>query len=78
VEKLYVNCTDFDPKSVPADGDYVGVKGYVTISKWVANGKDGINIDLSVKEYEKLEQKARAAPVKAKDDAPPSDPFALK
>ena len=80
VEKLYVNCTDFDPKNIPSDGEYLGVTGYITISKWAANGKDGINLDLSVKSYEKLEQKARTggSPVAAKTDAaPPSDPFAL-
>ncbi len=80
-ETLYVNCTDFDPKDVPADGEYVGVTGYITISKWAANGKDGINLDLSVKSYEKLEQKGGAdrktSGTRTADAPPPSDPFKL-
>ena len=80
VEKLYFKVTDFDPKNLPAEGDYVGVTGYVTIFPWSANGKSGINIEVTAKSYEKLEQKARTggSPVAAKTDAaPPSDPFAL-
>ncbi len=79
VEKLYLRCTDFDPKNLPAEGDYVGVTGYVTIFPWAANGKSGINIEVSVKDYEKLEQKARAvgAPAASKLAPPPEDPFAL-
>lgn len=80
VEKLYLRCTDFDPKNIPAEGDYVGVTGYVTIFPWAANGKNGINIEVSVKSYEKLEQRAKTGgkPVVASgDNAPPSDPFAI-
>ncbi len=82
-ETLYIKCVDFDPKDLPADGDYVGVTGYLTVTSWSANGKNGTNLDVTVKSYEKLEQKARAdnrtAPAKAAaSDAPPSDPFALR
>ncbi len=80
VEKLYLRCTDFDPKNLPAEGDYVGVTGYVTIFPWAANGKSGINIEVSVKNYETLEQKSRSAVGTAaagKLAPPPEDPFAL-
>jgi len=80
-ETLYFRCIDFDPKNIPADGDYVGVTGYVTLSKWDGgqSGQGGVNVDVSVKSYEKLEQRARAAsPVAAGgNNAPPADPFAL-
>ena len=83
-ETLYFSCVDFDPKDVPAEGDYTGVSGYVTLTKWDGGkeGKGGVNVDVTVQSYEKLEQKARtAAPARAgKPDAgaPPSDPFAPK
>ncbi len=81
-ETLYFRCIDFDPKNVPADGDYVGVTGYVTLSTWTgAEGKAGLNVDVSVKSYEKFEQRPRdnAGPGAGKADAaPPSDPFDLK
>ena len=81
-ENLYVNVVDFNPKDVPVEGEYIGVSGYVTISKWEANGKSGINIDLTAKNWEKLPQKDGGAKpwvggTKAADLAPPSDPFAL-
>jgi hypothetical protein len=78
VEKLYLRCVDFDGKEVPAEGEYVGVTGYLTVTSWAANGKNGTNLDVTVKSYEKLPQKERAAAAPAaKDAAPPSDPFAL-
>ncbi len=81
-ETLYFNCTDFDPRDVPAEGEYIGVTGYVTLSRWEGgkDGKGGINVDISVKSYEKLPQKdngSRGAPAASGDAAPPSDPFAL-
>lgn len=88
-EKLYLNCVDFSGKEPPnlhpdsRDGTptaYVGIKGYVTITGWAKDGKGGANIDVTVTEYEALEQKggdaAPAAP-KAAPAAPPADPFAL-
>ena len=85
VEKLYFRCVDFDPKGAPADGEYVGVTGYVTLTKWEGGkeGKGGINIDVTVKSYEKLEQKARKdggggpGAAAGKAEPPPEDPFAL-
>lgn len=80
-ETLYVRCVDFDPKDLPAEGDYVGVTGYLTVESWAANGKNGTNLNVTVKSYEKLEQKAKterpAGAAKAADAPPPSDPFAL-
>ncbi len=54
-ETLYFKCVDFDPKDIPADGDYVGVTGYVTLTKWDGGktGKGGVNVDVTVKGYEK-------------------------
>ncbi len=80
-ETLYFKCVDFDPKDLPSEGDYVGVTGYATITSWAANGKNGTNIEVTVKSYEKLEQRAKAAKpaaAAASDVAPPSDPFAAK
>ncbi len=83
-ETLYWNCVDFDCKELPSEGDYVGVTGYVTLKKWDGGktGKGGVNVDVTVKSYEKLEQRAKAAgspgASKATDAAPPSDPFAPK
>ncbi len=79
VEKLYFRCVDFDGKEAPPEGDYVGVTGYLTISNWAANGKNGTNLDVTVKSYELLPQKARAAGTApaAKLAPPPEDPFAL-
>lgn len=87
-EKLYLNCVDFTGKEPPGlhpdsrDGSptaYVGVKGYVTITGWAKEGKGGANIDVTVTEYEALEQKGGEAPAakKAAPAAPPADPFAL-
>ncbi len=83
VEKLYIRCVDFDPKDLPSEGDYVGVTGYLTVTSWAANGKNGTNLDVTVKSYEKLEQKPRAdrpagaAASKSVAAPPPEDPFAL-
>ncbi len=71
-ETLYFRCVDFDPEDLPAEGDYVGVTGYVTLSKW----DKGINVDVTVNSYEKLEQRAKAP--KPQDAPPPLDPFALQ
>ena len=87
-EKLYLNCVDFSGKEPPGlhpdsrDGAptaYVGIKGYVTIVGWAKEGKGGANIDVTVTEYEALEQKGGTdAPApKAAAAAPPADPFAL-
>ncbi len=78
-ETLYFRCIDFNPTNLPAEGDYVGVTGYVTLTKW----EKGINVDVSVKSYEKLEQRAKEPRTNGRtggskaSDAPPSDPFAL-
>ena len=79
VEKIYLRCVDFDGKDAPPEGDYVGVTGYLTLTTWAANGKNGYNADVTVKSYEKLEQKSRAAgpAAAAKLAPPPEDPFAL-
>ena len=82
VDKLYFRCVDFDGQEAPAEGDYVGVTGYATITSWAANGKNGTNIDVTVKAYEKLAQKDRAerptaAAGASKAAPPPEDPFAL-
>lgn len=79
-ETLYWRCCDFDPKDLPAEGDYVGVSGYVTLTKWDGgkSGLGGVNVEVTVKNYEKFTQKDNGSrkPVAA-DTAPPSDPFAL-
>ena len=79
VEKLYLRCVDFDGKDAPDEGDYVGVTGYVTISQWSANGKTGINVEVSVKSYERLVQKPRTGGTGFRPSLPPppEDPFAL-
>ncbi len=80
-ETLYIRAVDFDPKDLPAEGDYVGITGYLTVSSWAANGKNGTNLDLTVKSYERLPQKDKAdrpaTAAKSADAPPPSDPFAL-
>ena len=79
-ETLYFKCIDFNAKDLPSEGDYVGVTGYVTLSKWDGgqSGQGGVNVEVSVQSYEKLEQKARAArPGNGSPEAPPNDPFAL-
>ncbi len=81
-ETLYVRCVDFDPKDVPAEGEYVGVTGYLTVTSWAANGKNGTNLDVTVKSYEKLAQKEQtdrpARVAKSADAPPPSDPFLIQ
>ena len=92
VEKLYLNCVDFSGKAPPGlhpsdRGDltaYVGITGYLTVTGWCRDGKGGANLDVSVTEYEELEQLAPKAGGKGArkgkpgaDDAP-ADPFALK
>ncbi len=85
-ETLYWRCADFDPKDLPAEGDYVGVTGYATFTKWDGGktGKGGVNVEVTVKSYEKLPQRdaatrqpATAPRAASADAAPPSDPFAL-
>lgn len=78
-EKLYFRCTDFSGSEPPAESSYVGVKGYLTISMYdTPAGKKGLNLDLSVKEYEDLPKNNSGAAKTAKS-APvaPEDPFAL-
>jgi hypothetical protein len=80
-ETLYFKCIDFDPKEAPDDGEYVGVTGYVTLTKWDGgkDGKGGVNIDVTVKSYEKLAQREDTRKPKAPTaDAPPADPFAIE
>lgn len=76
-EKLWLNCVDFKCKDLPSEGDYVGISGYVTISQWSANDKSGINIDVTVQSYEKLEQREKKAKAPKSDEPPPSDPFKM-
>jgi hypothetical protein len=79
-ETLYFKCVDFDPKDVPSEDEYVGVKGYVTLTRWGTDSKGGVNVDVTVQSYEKLPQKSGGGgkPTARKDDAaPPSDPFKL-
>jgi hypothetical protein len=85
-EKLYLNCVDFTGKDPPGlhtdsrDGTptaYVGIKGYLTITGWAKDGKGGANVDVTVTEYEELEQNNAPAAAKAATAAPPADPFAL-
>lgn len=87
VEKLYLNCVDFSGKEPPGlhEDDrggltaYVGIKGYLTVTGWCKDGKGGANLDVTVTEYEALEQKGaspKAAAAKA-TEAPPADPFAI-
>ncbi len=84
-EKVFFTCVDFSGKDVPGlhEDDrggltaYVGIKGYLTVKNWAKDGKGGANLDVTVTEYEALEQKTPAkAP--AATEAPPSDPFALQ
>ena len=79
VEKIYLRCVDFDGRDAPAEGEYVGVTGYLTITSWAVNGKNGYNADVTVKSYERLEQKTRtgSSPSAGKLAPPPEDPFAL-
>ena len=87
-EKLYLNCVDFTGNDPPGlhpdsrDGSptaYVGIKGYLTVTGWCKEGKGGANLDVTVTEYEELEQKGGEAPApkKAATASPPADPFAL-
>jgi single-stranded DNA-binding protein len=78
-ETIYLQCVDFDGKDAPAEGEYVGVTGYLTLTTWEKGDKHGYNADVTVKSYEKLPQKESSgnAPAAAKDAPPPSDPFAL-
>lgn len=88
-EKVYFTCVDFSGKEPPglhmSDRNeltaYVGLKGYLTVTNWVKDGKGGANLDVTVTEYQEQEQRAPAAvaaPARVADDAPPSDPFAIK
>ncbi len=84
-EKIYLNCLDFSGGSCPDESSYTGVKGYLTVSTYDRNGKTGVNLDVTVKEYEELEQlapkgKANGSSGGAKrgDGLPPADPFELK
>ena len=85
VEKLYLNCVDFSGKEPPGlhqsdRGEltaYVGVKGYLTVTGWCKEGKGGANLDVTVTEYEAIEQKATKATTAAAPAAPPADPFAI-
>lgn len=87
VEKLYLNCVDFSGKEPPGlhKDDrggltaYVGIKGYLTVTGWCKDGKGGANLDVTVTEYEELEQKGGAKPKAAPKatSAAPEDPFAL-
>lgn len=86
VEKLYLNCVDFSGKEVPGlhEDDrggltaYVGITGYLTVTGWCKDGKGGANLDVTVTEYEALEQKGGKAPAaKPAAETPPEDPFAL-
>ena len=82
-DKLYVQCVDFTgslPPGLHADDRggqtaYVGVKGYLTVTSWAKDGKNGTNLDVTVTGYEALEQKESAA--KPAAATPPADPFAL-
>lgn len=78
-EKLYLNCVDFSGGEPPGLHDgrdgltaYVGIKGYLTVTGWAKDGKGGANLDVTVTEYEALEQKNAPA---AKTAPPPEDPF---
>ena len=85
VEKLYLNCVDFSGKEIPGlhEDDrggltaYVGIKGYLTVTGWAKDGKGGANLDVTVTEYEALEQKAGKPKAAAPAAAPPADPFAI-
>ncbi len=81
VEKVYYSCVDFSGKEPPGlhEGShgltaYVGIKGYLTVTGWCKDGKGGANLDVTVKEYEALEQNTPAAKTTAAP--PPADPFA--
>lgn len=88
-EKLYLQCIDFSGKEPPnlhpddRDGAltaYVGIKGYLTVTGWCKDGKGGANLDVTITEYEALEQKGGTAAPKAAPKAaaaPPADPFAI-
>ncbi len=85
-EKLYINCVDFSGKEPPnlhpddRDGAltaYVGIKGYLTVTGWAKDGKGGANLDVTVTEYEAIEQKTAALTAKKAAAAPPADPFAI-
>lgn len=78
-DTLYVRCVDFKCENVPVEGEYVGVNGYLTITSWAKNGKNGVNADLNVQSYEKLPQKEgqpKLAPA-ANQAPPPADPWSL-
>ncbi len=81
-ETIYIRCVDFKCENIPVDGEYLGVTGYLTLSPWAKNGKNGFNADLTVKSYEKLAQKEQterpARVAKSADAPPPSDPFLIQ
>lgn len=83
-ETLYWRCVSFKPECFPTDGEYMGVTGYVTLTKWDGgqSGKGGVNVDVTVQSVERLAQRegsgaGRKAASSASDAPPPSDPFAL-
>lgn len=83
-ETIHWRCVSFKPECFPTDGEYMGVTGYVTLTKWDGgqSGKGGVNVEVNVQSVERLAQregngaggKPRAA---VAESAPPSDPFAL-
>ncbi len=86
-ERVYFTCVDFSGKEPPGlhpddrDGSltaYVGIKGYLTVTNWAKDGKGGSNLDVTVTEYESLDQKhAGGQSPQQASVAPPEDPFAL-
>ncbi len=80
-ENVSISCVDFSEGPFPAEGEYTGVTGYLTVSAWAKEGKNGYNLDLTVKSYEKIAQlpprNGGTGGSGGKSDAPPADPFAL-
>ena len=78
-ETMYVNCTDFSEDEKPSEAEYVGVTGYFSALKWERNGKSGINFNLKVTKYERMEQKPKSTVGQSFPAAQSagSDPFAL-
>ncbi len=89
-ETLYANCVDFGGKEPPGlhDDDrggltaYVGITGYLRVTGWSKDGKGGANLDITVTEYEAIEQRpgtgnSNAGKAKVAASAAPEDPFAL-
>lgn len=80
-ETIYWRCVSFSEDCFPTDGEYMGVTGYVTLTKWDGgkSGQGGVNVEVTVKSAERLAQRKGDGPAtRALVDAPPpSDPFAL-